>query len=137
MRTRLTCQQSMSRLRHLPALILAYLFLILAIIGVVVPGLPTVPFLLLSAWFAATGSKHLHRWLYAHPHLGKLLIDWEQQRAVSRSSKFIAVIMLMASWSIMYVRIDNAWLMAALTILFVTIIAFLVSRPEPCGDSDS
>ena len=127
----------MPRLRHLPALILAYLFLALAIIGVVLPGLPTVPFLLLCAWFAASGSERLHRWLYAHPHLGKLLIDWEQQRAVSRSSKVIAVIMLLASWGIMYVRIGNPWLMAALAVLFVTIIAFLLSRPEPCGDSDS
>jgi len=39
------------------ALILAYFFLILAIIGIFVPGLPTVPFLLLTAWFSAKGKK--------------------------------------------------------------------------------
>ena len=118
-------------LTRLAALILAYLFLALAIIGVVLPGLPTVPFLLLTAWFAAKGSERLHRWLYAHPHLGKLLIDWEQQGAVSRSSKVTAVILLTLSWAIMYFRIDNGWLLTGLAILFIAIIAFLLSRPEP------
>lgn len=113
------------------SLILAYLFLALAIIGIVLPGLPTVPFLLLSTWFAARGSQRLHRWLYAHPHFGQLLIDWEQQGAVSRSSKILAVVLLTASWIVMYLRIDNPWLMSGLAVLFIVVMAFLLSRPEP------
>jgi len=121
----------MSNLIRWAALILAYIFLALAIIGVIIPGLPTVPFLLLSTWFAAKGSKRLHRWLYAHPQFGKLLIDWEQQGAVSRSSKLMAVMLLTISWGIMYLHISNLWLMAGLTMLLISIIAFLLSRPEP------
>lgn len=121
----------MVNLTRWTALILAYFFLALAVIGVVLPGLPTVPFLLLTAWFAAKGSERLHRWLYAHPHLGKLLIDWEQQGAVSRSSKIVAVVLLTASWVIMYLRVENPWLMAGLGVLFITVIVFLFSRPEP------
>ena len=116
---------------RLVALILAYFFLALAIIGILLPGLPTVPFLLLTAWFAARGSKRLHDWLYAHPHLGKLLIDWEQEGAVSRTSKVIAVVMLMGSLAVMYYRIDNLWLLAGITVLFITIATYLISRPEP------
>jgi uncharacterized membrane protein YbaN (DUF454 family) len=121
----------MIKLTRWPSLLLAYFFLALALIGVVLPGLPTVPFLLLTAWFAAKGSERLHHWLYAHPHLGKLLIDWEQQGAVSRPSKVMAVILLSVSWGIMYVRIDNLWVMAGLAVLFLVIISFLLSRPEP------
>ncbi|MBW9267059.1 YbaN family protein [Candidatus Thiodiazotropha sp. LNASS1] len=113
------------------ALILAYLFLALAVIGVILPGLPTVPFLLLAAWFAAKGSERLHRWLYAHPHFGKLLVDWEQQGAISRSSKVVAVILLIVAWVVMYLRISSPWVMAGLTALFVSIMAFLLTRPEP------
>lgn len=121
----------MSRFVRWPSLLLAYLFLGLAIIGIPLPGLPTVPFLLLSAWFAARGSQRLHRWLYAHPHLGALLINWEQQRAVSRRSKLIAVLMLLTSWLIMYWRVGHPWLLAGLALLFVAVATFLLTRPAP------
>lgn len=116
---------------RLVALILAYFFLVLALIGVILPGLPTVPFLLLAAWFSAKGSDRLHSWLYTHPYLGKLLTDWQQQGAISRSSKVIAVFLLTLSWVIMYLRIDNIWLLAGMAVLFILIMAFLISRPEP------
>lgn len=116
---------------RLIALVLAYFFLALAMVGVFLPGLPTVPFLLLTAWFAARGSERLHRWLYAHPHFGKLLIDWEQQRAISRKSKLLAVVMLMVSWAVMFYRLDNLWVLAGIALLFLAIAGFLVSRPEP------
>lgn len=120
-----------SRMTRLVSLILAYFFLALAILGILLPGLPTVPFLLLTAWFAARGSDRLHSWLYAHPQLGKLLIDWEQEKAVSRTSKVIAVSMLIISWVVMYYRIDNAWVLAGIAVLFFLIGGYLLSRPEP------
>jgi uncharacterized membrane protein YbaN (DUF454 family) len=113
------------------ALFFAYFFLALAIIGVAVPGLPTVPFLLLAAWFSARGSERLHQWLYRHPRLGKLLIDWETQNAVSRKSKVIAVIMLLVSWLVMYQRIGFGWILVGITFLFITVAAYLISRREP------
>jgi uncharacterized membrane protein YbaN (DUF454 family) len=113
------------------ALILAYFFLALAVVGVFLPGIPTVPFLLLTAWFSARGSQRLHRWLYEHPHLGQLLIDWENQGAISRTSKVVAVLMLIASWVLMYLRLSNTWALAGITILFIVIAVYLVSRPEP------
>jgi len=116
---------------RLAAALLAYFFLVLAIIGVALPGLPTVPFLLLTAWFSAKGSERLHRWLYAHPHLGKLLIDWEQQGAISRSNKVTAFLLLTLCWVIMYQRIDKIWLITGTAALFISIIAFIISRPEP------
>lgn len=98
------------------------------------PVLPTVPFLLLAAWFAARGSDRLHGWLYAHPHLGKLLIDWERQGAVSRTSKVLAVLMLIASWVVIYFRVDNVWWLVGIAVFFVAIATFLISRPEPNKD---
>lgn len=121
----------MINLTRWAALILAYFFLALAIIGIFLPGLPTVPFLLLTAWFAARGSERLHRWLYAHPQLGKLLINWEQQGAVSRSSKVVAGILLMVSWVTLLLNNANPWLMAGLAVLFISVMIFLISRPEP------
>jgi len=112
-------------------LIAAYLFVGLALIGVVVPGLPTVPFLLLAAGCSARGSERLHRWLYEHPTLGKLLIDWERQGAIARRSKWIAVSLLVVSWCVMALRVDRPWLLALAGVMFVGIASFLLTRPEP------
>ena len=116
------------------AAMLAYFFLALALVGIFIPGLPTVPFLLLTAWFAARGSDRLHAWLYAHPHLGKLIINWEQQGAISRTSKVIAVLMLTISWVAMFFRMDNVYALAGVAVLFSTVAAYLISRPEPYKD---
>jgi len=119
------------------ALVLAYFFLALAIIGAFLPIMPTVPFLILSAWFAARGSERLHGWLYAHPHLGKLLIDWEREGAVSRSGKILSATALTGSWIIMYYRFDNIWLLAGIGALFIGITVYMVTRPEPSNGIQS
>jgi len=121
----------MLKVTRIAALILAYIFLVLAIIGVILPGVPTVPFLLLAAWFSAKGSDRLHSWLYSQPQLGKLLIDWEQQGAISCPSKVAAFLLLTLSWVIMYQRIDNIWFISSLSVLFIAVLTFLISRPEP------
>lgn len=117
-------------LRYL-ALLLACLFLILAIIGIFLPGLPTVPFLLLAAWFSARSSPRLHQWLHRHPIFGKLLTDWETNKSISRKSKIIAVLMLILSYALMLVRVENSWILIGVALLFLAVAAFLISRREP------
>ena len=112
------------------ALFLACFFLVLALIGVILPGLPTVPFLLLAAWFSTKGSPRLNRWLHEQPYFGKILTDWESQTAVSRKSKIFAISMLIVSWGIMF-SLLNIWVLAGITVLFIGVSAYLVSRPEP------
>jgi uncharacterized protein len=100
-------------------------------IGVVLPGVPTVPFLLLAAWAASRGSERLHRWLYAHPRFGQALIDWEQKKAISRRTKVVTVLLLATSWIIMYWRVGNPWLLLGLALLFSGVATFVLSRNEP------
>ncbi len=70
--------------------LLAWLSLGLGVVGVVLPGLPTVPFVLLSAYAAARGSHKLHRWLLAHRRFGPMIHDWPTYGAVSRRAKLHA-----------------------------------------------
>ena len=57
--------------------LLAYASLGLGFIGIFVPVLPTVPFILLSAFAAARGSERLHRRLLEHRLFGPMIRDWE------------------------------------------------------------
>ncbi len=69
----------------------------LALIGVVLPGLPTTPFVLLAAACYARASPRLHQRMRENAWIGPMLRDWETNRSLSRRVKTIAL----ASMSIM------------------------------------
>lgn len=73
----------------------------LGILGVVLPGLPTTPFILLSAACYARASPRLYRWLTRHRWLGPMVRDWEQHRSLTRRTKTVAQVsmVLMVSFS--------------------------------------
>ena len=62
----------------------------LGLIGVVLPGLPTTPFILLAAACYAKASPRLHGWLLNHRLLGPMVRDWETHRSLTRRSKTVA-----------------------------------------------
>jgi uncharacterized protein len=78
------------------------LSLLLGLIGVVLPGLPTTPFVLLAAACYAKASPRLHAWLLNHRLTGPMLRDWEAHRSLTRRTKTVAVVsmLLMVSISI-------------------------------------
>ncbi len=69
--------------------------LALGIIGVVLPGLPTTPFLLLTAACYAKASPKLHARLLNHKLIGPMLRDWEANRSLKRRTKAVAVSMML------------------------------------------
>lgn len=111
--------------------LLAYAALALGLVGIVVPGLPTVPFVLLSAFAAARGSQRLHARLLADPRFGPMIRDWRAQGAVSRRAKRLATAMMALAAVVMALTAPRAW-MAATGIACMAIVAlWLWSRPEP------
>jgi uncharacterized membrane protein YbaN (DUF454 family) len=71
--------------------------LALAAVGIFVPGLPTVPFLILSAYCFSRSSPRLHARLIQHPRLGPMISAWQTQRAIPRRAKIAATLMVMVS----------------------------------------
>ena len=74
----------------------------LALAGVVLPLLPTTPFLLVAAWAFARSSPRLEAWLRAHPRLGPPLLAWEKRRAIPRQAKAIAVVSMPISYIVLW-----------------------------------
>jgi len=114
--------------------LLAWLSLGLGLVGVVLPGLPTVPFILLSAYAAARGSARLHAWLLAHPRFGPMIVDWQRHGAVSRRAKRLAVSLMALAAGIMFLTAPRWWMAATGTGIMAVVAGWLWSRPEPPDD---
>ena len=70
------------------------LALVLAAIGVVLPGLPTTPFVLLAGACFVRASPRAHAWLLRNRTFGPLLAQWETHHSIPRRVKRIALIMM-------------------------------------------
>ena len=94
------------------------LSLALGAIGIVVPVLPTTPFVLLAAFCFARGSPAVHRWLLANRMFGPMLRDWEAHRSIERRTKIWAIAMMSISLAISIVfAVDATWLKVTLALL--------------------
>ena len=69
-------------------------FLLLGGIGVVLPLLPTTPFVLLAAACFARSSPRMHRWLINSELFGPMLLDWDANRCVSYKVKALSLCMM-------------------------------------------
>ena len=104
--------------------------LCLAIAGVVLPLLPTVPFLLLAAFCFARSSSRLHDWLMSHPTLGPPVHNWRAYGAISRRAKRLATLSIAATFGI-GLLIDPAWWILALQAAALTgVLVFIWTCPE-------
>lgn len=118
-------------------LMAAWLALALAVAGVVLPGLPTVPFVLLASWCAVRGSPRLHRWLVGHPRFGPMILEWERNGAVSRRAKRTAVVMMLLASVVMGLSPAPFWAWLLASAIMLVVGTWLWRRPEPAGPDRS
>ncbi|MGY0557799.1 YbaN family protein [Lysobacter sp. A421] len=111
--------------------LVAYLSLGLGLVGVVVPGLPTVPFVLLSAYAAARGSARLYRWLLAHALFGPMIVDWQRGGTVARRAKWWASLSMAVCAVVMFLTAPQWWMAGTGTGVMALVAGWLWLRPEP------
>ncbi|SDY91115.1 hypothetical protein SAMN05518669_117134 [Variovorax sp. YR634] len=109
----------------------ALLCLVLGLIGVVVPGMPTTVFILMAAWAAARSSPRLHAWLLNHRLFGPLLHNWANGRTVSRRAKWSATATMAVCAVIVSFTAHRTWLAVLAIACMATVLAWLWSRPLP------
>jgi uncharacterized membrane protein YbaN (DUF454 family) len=104
--------------------------LALGLIGVVLPGLPTTPFILLAAACYAKASPRLHAWLLNHRWMGPMLRDWERDRSLTRRTKAVAILSMtvmvgVSIWSFQ----GRPWVQAMLLVTAAVGVAVVLRIP--------
>jgi len=111
--------------------ILALLSLSTGALGLVLPLLPTMPFVLLALWAAGRGAPELHDQIRRHPRFAPILEPWKRDRAVPAQAKFAACMMLLTSWLLAWWSGAGPWVLGLMLLLFLAVSLFLLSRPSP------
>ena len=110
-------------------MVLGFVALGLALLGVLLPILPTTPFVLLAAALFARGSESLHRYLWHHRIFGPIIQDWHEHRSMPPGIKPWAFGLLALSFIVSISIIAMLWLKLVLLALGVTLALFLWRVP--------
>jgi uncharacterized membrane protein YbaN (DUF454 family) len=111
-------------------LVLAVLSLALGLVGLFLPVLPTVPFLLLAAWAAGHSSPRLLQWLESHPRFGPQITDWRRAGVVRRQAKWTATLVMSASAITTLLLLRPHWVALATVAVMACVLVWLWRRPE-------
>lgn len=99
--------------------VLGYIAVALGAIGAFLPIMPTVPFLLLAVYFFARSSPELEKKILDHPHWGPQVKDWRERRAISRSSKTMAIGAMAVGAVVTWYTLGEPWYYISIAILVI------------------
>ena len=117
-------------------LVIGLVSLLLGVLGIFLPLLPTTPFVLLSAFCFSKSSTRMHSWLLNHRIFGQLITDWEAHGVIRTKIKVIATssMLLLASYPLLFIAFP-IWLKAIVVISIVSVLLFIWSRPSKPSDN--
>ena len=119
------------------AMVSGWTSLILGIIGIFLPLLPTTPFVLLSAYCFSRSSERLHSWLINQPHLGPIIQNWEKHGSISQDAKVTATVLMIVLLSFSIVLLSLSILIkGALICMGIGVLTFIWTRPIPLRQLD-
>ncbi len=113
-------------------ILLGWLFVLLGVIGILVPILPTTPFLILALALFAKSSPKFHQMLLDNRWLGKILRQWEEEKAVSRQIKIRASLLIFVSFSISIYWVREVFLLQWMLLAIAITLLFFIWRLKEC-----
>lgn len=112
--------------------LLGFVFLALAVVGTLLPIMPTVPFLLLAIWCFSRSSERMHQWILNLPTVGVELRAWEEEGAISNRAKMWTTVVMIGLVAIpMWFRVLALWVKLVAFLVTILVLAFVLSRPKP------
>ncbi len=122
------------RLHHSPLIRAIYMgvgfiALLLGAIGIILPVLPTTPFVLLAAACFARGSERFHNKLISNRYAGPVILEWRLHRSIPLKAKRLAYITIVISFSISIFIVPEIWQKIMLAAIACILTIFLSRIP--------
>lgn len=111
---------------------LGCVFVVLGVIGALLPLMPTTIFLILAAGCFGRSSVRLETWLLDHPQFGPTLRAWRAEGAIPRRGKIAACIGMTLGFALFVIGAHpHLPLAAGVALIFLACAAWILSRPAP------
>ncbi|MEW7313874.1 DUF454 family protein [Buttiauxella gaviniae] len=110
-------------------IIIGWLAVVLATLGVVLPLLPTTPFLLLAAWCFARSSPRFHHWLLYRSWFGSYIRHWQDHRALPPGAKPRALIFIVITFAVSLYMVNILWVRLLLLLMMCALLFFMWRMP--------
>ncbi|GGK48646.1 YbaN family protein [Salinarimonas ramus] len=113
--------------------LLGFLFVGIGAVGVVLPLVPGVVFLLLAAACFARSSPRFERWLVNHPRLGPPIVTWRRTGAIPRHAKAAALLGMGASLVVMAIGGAPFVAVGSVALVMAACATYILTRPDAPG----
>jgi hypothetical protein len=107
-------------------IVLGSLSLAIGLLGVMIPVLPTTPFLLLTAFLYMRSSDRLYQWLINHKLWGRHLNDYITYRAIKKSTKIASLLFLWFTLTISMILVQRTLVTALLIVVGIAVSTHLL-----------
>jgi uncharacterized membrane protein YbaN (DUF454 family) len=110
-------------------IMVGWLSVVLGVVGIFLPILPTTPFLLLAAaCFARTSPKFYH-WLVSHPRLGKYIVYYLEGKGIPLKAKIYTITLIALTMSITTYLVPLMAVKVLLPLVGVLVALYIVRQP--------
>ena len=109
--------------------ILGFFFLALAVLGVILPVMPTTCFVLLAAACFAKSSDRFYQWLLTSRIFGPMIQQWQTTRSMPRRAKIIAMTTLACSGAVSLLLVESGLIQALVATLLLIPAAIILRIP--------
>ena len=110
-------------------LVIGWLSVVLGVIGIFLPVLPTTPFLLLAAACFARTSPKFYNWLVGHPRLGKYIVYYLEGKGIPLKAKVYTITLIAISMSITSYLVPVLAVKILLPLVGVLVALYIVRQP--------